>query len=504
VLRRDVNSGGLTGIAAGNIIVLSGEDYVLNPMAVPERGRMKNTAKIILLAFALMAITSACQKSEETVTPEYYKWTWTAGSNTVNQGGTYGTMGTPSSSNVPGAREDALTWADSSDKLWLFGGYGYDSTGYPGRMNDLWKFDPATLAWTWVSGSKVRNHAGSYGTLGVAGPSNVPGARTGAVSWTGPNGDFWLFGGLALDGTGSIGQTNDLWKFDPTTLEWTWVSGSSLRYQPGVYGTLGVAGPSNVPGARVGAVSSIDASGNLWLFGGIGYDAAGGKGWLNDFWKFDPTAREWTWVSGSDANNQIGVYGTLGTPEAANIPGGRQETLAWIDASGLFWLFGGDGFDYAGNRLKLNDLWKFDPATLEWTWIAGGKTGGTSGSYGTQGTGDSTNIPGARYGGTSWVDSAGIVWIFGGYGLDTAGSEGWLNDLWSFNSGNLTWAWQSGNSYHGAYGFYGTLGTADMANVPGARYFPASWIDSRDVRWIFGGYGLDSAGAGGRLNDLWR
>ena len=36
------------------------------------------------------------------------------------------------------------TWIDSSGNLWLFGGYGYDSTGQLGYLNDLWQYDPST------------------------------------------------------------------------------------------------------------------------------------------------------------------------------------------------------------------------------------------------------------------------------------------------------------------------------------------------------------------------
>ena len=48
----------------------------------------------------------------------------------------------------------------------------------------------------------------------------------------------------------------------------------------GVYGPKGVPSPSNVPGSRVGAVSWIDNSGNLWLFGGLGKAAPGSGGML--------------------------------------------------------------------------------------------------------------------------------------------------------------------------------------------------------------------------------
>jgi len=47
--------------------------------------------------------------------------------------------------------------------------------------------------------------------------------------------------------------------------------------QPGVYGSLGVASASNIPGGRVGAISWTDSSGDLWLFGGNGYDSTGGR-----------------------------------------------------------------------------------------------------------------------------------------------------------------------------------------------------------------------------------
>jgi N-acetylneuraminic acid mutarotase len=91
---------------------------------------------------------------------------------------------------------------------------------------------------------------------------------------------LWLFGGG--------GQFNDLWKFSPTTKEWTWVSGSNTGNVSGIYGTQGVAAASNVPGGREGSVSWIDSNGNLWLFGGIGYDSTGTVGYLNDLWRYQP------------------------------------------------------------------------------------------------------------------------------------------------------------------------------------------------------------------------
>lgn len=469
---------------------------------------MKNLGKIIPAASLLIALSafSACEKKQEPPPPPVttVAWTWASGSKTVNQTGAYGTKGVPSATNAPGAREDATGWIDAGDKLWLFGGFGLDSTGFPGRMNDLWTFDPAARTWSWVAGADIRNQAGIYGTIGLPDPVSTPGARSGAVSWIDASGRLWLFGGLAYDAAGAIGQINDLWSFDPATVQWTWAGGSSTRYASGVYGTMGVADPANVPGARAGASACLDASGSLWLFGGFGYDAEGEKGRLNDLWKFNPVTLQWTWISGSDAIDQLGVYGTRGEPDPENVPGARLETVSWVDASGAFWLFGGDGLDFAGTIFKLNDLWKLDPATLEWTWVDGSKVPGAAGVYGTLNTPAEANVPGARSRSVTWLDDDGFLWLHGGYGRDSTTDEGWLNCLWKHDPGTSDWTWMGGYNLHGQKGVYGTLGTGSTANIAGARYSSVSWIDSQGVRWLFGGYGQDSEGVAGWLNDLWR
>jgi hypothetical protein len=153
------------------------------------------------------------------------------------------------------------------------------------------------------------------------------------------------------------GDLNDLWELSTNTEEWTWVSGSSTGGVSGVYGTLGVAAAANIPGARYSSVSWTDGSGNLWLFGGDGYDSTGAEGNLNDLWEFNPTTKEWTWMSGSDTANASGVYGTLGVPTVVNVPVGRIWANSWTDGSGNLWLFGGA---YNGGPY-LNDLWRYQP-----------------------------------------------------------------------------------------------------------------------------------------------
>lgn len=142
----------------------------------------------------------------------------------------------------------------------------------------------ASGMWTWMGGSNTRDHLGVYGTLGAPAPGNIPGSRSGAVSWTDSNGHLWIFGGS--DSNGAL--LDDLWQFDPSMNEWAWMGGSSTANRPGQYGTLGTPAPGNIPGGRSFANSWTDSSGNLWLFGGEGFDANGYAGDLNDLWRYQP------------------------------------------------------------------------------------------------------------------------------------------------------------------------------------------------------------------------
>jgi len=73
-------------------------------------------------------------------------------------------------------------------------------------------------------------------------------------------------------------------------------------------------------------------------------------GWLNDLWRYRVNDSTWTWISGSYAVNQLGVYGTLGNVSTENVPGGRCCAVGWFDSSKQeFWLFGGSGFNNNAN-----------------------------------------------------------------------------------------------------------------------------------------------------------
>ncbi len=96
----------------------------------------------------------------------------------------------------------------------------------------------------------------------------------------------------------------------------SWILQSTYTGNDPVYGTQGVPAAGNRPAAIAAGATWIDASGTLWLFGGI--DASGA---FNDLWKYDAGTQLWTWMGGSTALNATGVYGTRGVAAPANIPG---------------------------------------------------------------------------------------------------------------------------------------------------------------------------------------
>jgi hypothetical protein len=162
---------------------------------------------------------------------QHNDWTWIDGPNTA---GNYGAAQLPPPTppspdpNVPGGRNFAASWTDSSGNKWIFGGYGLDMKSpapptLPGLLNDLWLWSPGLQGWIPAA---LPISSATTGGVTTDTPDLVPdqttnnfggstpGGRWGSVTWSDGSGNLFLFGGQGLSTTG-FGLLNDIWKFAP-------------------------------------------------------------------------------------------------------------------------------------------------------------------------------------------------------------------------------------------------------------------------------------------------
>jgi N-acetylneuraminic acid mutarotase len=428
-------------------------------------------------------------------------WYWMGGDYLTNQKGIYSSITYWPYNPNPGARSQPACWTDTEGNLWLFGGWGYDASGQVGSLNDLWQYSNSHR-WTWMNGDKFINVYAAYGTKGVANGNNTPGGRYGSVTWVDNDGNLWLFGGRRSgEPLNSHHLLNDLWKYSIATNEWTWVNGDSAVDQVGKYGTMGVADDTNQPGGRESAVAWKDTQGNLWLFGGLAFGIYRDyPGIINDLWKYDILTNQWTWMKGNDLQAYIpGVYGVREVEDAANTPGPRLGSAGWADNNGYLWLWGGLGMSESpGAGGLLNDLWKYNTTTGNWTWIQGSKTINQHNS-GAKGIADDLNSPSGRQYPFNWIDQEGNLWIYSGF--STAPNEPSYNpsDLWRYQPRTNQWTWMKGDTTLGLGGLYNVGGVPNFIGRPGGRYQGGSWATPNGGLWLFGGTDYIR----GMLNDLW-
>lgn len=362
------------------------------------------------------------------------QWTWMHGDSVKNANSTVGVLGVADPANNPGGRHTSACWSDADGNFWLFGGFGFAANS-SGDMCDVWKYTVSTDQWTWMGGNADAYGFANYGTQSVPDVANSPGAREFPTAWLGDSNTVWIFGGYGFPAPGVWGYLSDLWKYNMTTGEWTWVSGGPATNESSVFGTQGVADPANKPAGRGYVCHWKDHEGNLWMFGGRQITYIDGDGWLSDLWKYDVSAGLWTWVSGGQGIDERGVYGTKYQADPANRPGGRESAIGWEDTSGNTWIFGGAGFGSSWISVQ-NDIWKYEKSTGLWTWMGGPENGDGQSSFGTPGLEAAGNQPGGREeNNAGWEDGNGNMWIFGGSGY-ASGNGGHLSDLWSVRVSN--------------------------------------------------------------------
>jgi hypothetical protein len=441
----------------------------------------KSIRSLAILA-ALTTLTLSAAQAQSGV------WTWIGGSNLANPAHTDG---------YPDARFCAAYWQDTNGNFWMFGGLNLG-----GELNDLWEYNPTTGHGSMVTGTATPNQPGVYGTQGVAGALNTPGSRCAPAYAIDANNNLWLFGGSGRDVSSVLGDLNDIWEFDTVVKEWIWWGGSQTVNQSAVYGAIGAGSTTYQPNGEYSSAMWIDASGNSWIYGGDSFlgsvddvweftpsnkfwtlqnghpggpfyapqvysgspsaitpggtywgtswvDASGNfrfldgyndglSSYTNTLWTYSTTTNTWTFDNPATYTNGLGVYSSLGTFNATNIPGARYTATAATTSNGMLVLFGGYGYDQSSFGW-LNDLSAFKDSDSEWALFSGSSTGANiAGVYGTQGTPSASNYPGARFSSVAWIDiNHGNLYILGGNGFDSVGTHNVLNDFWEFSPNGI-------------------------------------------------------------------
>ena len=358
--------------------------------------------------------------------------------------------------------------------------------------------------WTWMHGDTIPSAPDVWGIKGIPSPNNRPGYRGQSISWIDASGKFWLFGGIRRVNN-YIAYMNDLWKFDPATNMWTWMGGPRYENSPGYYGPQNVASPNSWPHPRTKASTWSDTLGNLYMFGGENFvDPAH---LFDDMWKYNTITGLWTWLGGgvqrhtNPLSNQFGQYGIKGIASPNNRPGCRYNANSWVDASGNFWMFGGNG---AANSQwgYMNDLWKYNPVS-GWVWISGDSSVNSTGWYGTKGVTSPANLPQCREGAGGWTDKRGNFWLLGGRGQNSgAYPYTLLNDMWKYEPGINSWTWLNGDmNGSGNPSVHGPRGHASQNYSPTGNYRSLCWTDTAGQLWA----NLHPPGSYySRLSEIWR
>ena len=376
----------------------------------------------------------------------------------------YGTKGVFTSTNCPGARINSITFTDNLGNLYLYAGGGF-------QINDLWKYDITLQQWAWVSGySNTSGVLGALGPIGVASQNYFPAARLQLKPILAPDGMVYIYGGNPQFTSGTDRRAN-LWRYNPSTNEWTLLSNKTTPGQ--VVGQVGVENATNHPGTML-SYTSWYYNNCLWYFGGTSESTTDANAVQKRIWKFNLATQ--MWVCAKDPSSARGSFGTQQFSDPNNTPPSLQDMSNSVVINNEVYFIG--GHELGGNSLDMetyglhNSLWKYNMSTNEWTWMRGNITTNRPAFFGKKGLETSTNIPEGKRNMVLWNEN-GIIKTFGG----RTNQRGNTIEIWKYNPVNNNFTWIDGRSlafkpWTGSE----TTGYTEDENVP--SIFNMDWPNS--------------------------
>lgn len=369
---------------------------------------------------------------------EAQEWTWIYGSGRSSAPRiNYNlTMNVLSTRVVPGGREFHAVFFDiPSNNLYVFGGTPDPFGNQVLPTSTMFRYDIDSGRWAWVSGTRdgvtviefEGVYLGSHGARWEEGPEYFPQP----VTQMGYYNDhrtrcFYVFGGLYGTNPNLLVtqnfRFNDLWRFNVTSGHWAWLAGSG----PGAANSVAIASSDsnkfddfNVPGARAGCNLAVDSiRGFVYIFGGFGYGVTT-PGALNDLWAYDLNKDQFGLLKGAaDPTQAVGIYGLKNQHNPRAVPKARWEAFFAIDQEmGCLYMFGGQNYRQGSPTIRVYymDSWRFDFASSNWAWIAGGSEPDSQGNFGEKNVPRFINNPPGKSAGAYFYDyDKKLFYVHGG------------------------------------------------------------------------------------------
>lgn len=471
---------------------------------------------------------------------------WTLINN--NSSTNYGVQNIENITNTPPITQKAITWVDTNNNLWMFGGcYDYiGNTGPKMNYNTLWKFNTLTNKWVWMKGknpntiltSFLKNHPGYYGIKGVENSLSLPMSRNKGINWIQNNNLYLGYGNNYID---SEKKMLDLWEFNISTNNFTWIAGRSLGLlndSPYIE-SLTQESVYNQPKATIIAKDNL---GNLYGFSLVeGYNNISGTN-LYSFCKYSSLNDTWKILKYKvAAYTQAFDYGTVGIESDTNFPP-INISNAWFLNNEIYFIATESIQNYNNT---LNSFWKYNLSTNKFTCLSH-----IPSSDGVLNVELSTNFPDPNFYNASffdnnnnllalstnsiwkytiatnmWVrinefntlnlspvlnrisylhciDSNNNLYLFGGQSNGLNSNQGLLNDLWKYDVNLNTWTLIKGIPNNKESLNYGVKGVSSPTTIPGGRNQSSFWFKDNKL-WMFGGTGNNLVSGYNILLDLW-
>jgi N-acetylneuraminic acid mutarotase len=169
---------------------------------------------------------------------------------------------------------------------------------------------------------------------------------------------------------------------------------------------------------------------------------------------------------------------------------GARELSSYAILNDNVYIFGGHGINEFGTKTFVNDFWKYDIQNNKFLLINPNTTNEKYFNNSSVIFNNDTNklYPTKRHGSISFIH-ANKFYLFGGFGLDSAGKTCLLNDIWRFDIDKNKWKLLLKNSN-------------SNTNQPSGRNNSNYWL-LNDKLYVLGGDGLNNKKTYTKLCDFW-